>query len=119
MVSDILLRYFRTWETHDLVELRRLFREHARYEILGSKVLHGIKEIENYWIRNAEVQRAVTCSVSRFAETNTSIFAQWRAKFFRIDRDEEYDLDGLIWLLVENEEIVELVECYRHHVNLE
>jgi limonene-1,2-epoxide hydrolase len=114
--STLLSAYFAAWETQDVSEIRRIFGKHSIYQILGSRVLHGRDEIMAYWERNKRLQRDVHCRIIRSAVSGNTEFAQWRATFYRTDKDAWYSLNGLMWVTVENGTIVHLLESYARDV---
>jgi hypothetical protein len=114
--EDILRRYFETWKSHSLGDLRKIFDTSATYEILGVKTLTGIDEIVEYWIHNEERQANVTSQYNDVNISRNKIFASWSAEFDRVDVSEHRSLVGLVWLTIKHGKIVRLVESYNQTI---
>ena len=111
--KQVLERYFRAWESHNRSEVARLFAVDAKYEIIGSRILHGLNEILSYWDNNSHTQRHISWQIDDSAGSASDMMARWTAVFFRTDRGEWFHLVGLMWFTVRKSKIVRLCECYR------
>lgn len=115
--KDLVRKYFDAWVTHDAQVIREIFSEDATYEILGSKTLRGIDEIEKYWVHNSRTQRNVKCGPISQKKIDGGVGVIWSADFERVDCGESRRLDGMLWLILKSGKISKLSEAYSQKIS--
>jgi hypothetical protein len=114
MKNDIVDRYKRAWEEHDVGVLRSLFHDEVYYQERCDSVFNGIDELVAYWVENSRKQESVLFSPIKVMEDSSDIVIWWTASFYELKKQVNTTLEGIMWLSMESGKIKRLVEYFEH-----
>ncbi len=106
-------KYFFSWLTYSIQDVRNLFHSDARYLIKPrNRVLHGIDEMCDYWKRNSKRQRDLVVDWAYIKESGNLITFAFTANFYDKEEMQYQYISGEIDFLIENNRILSLEETY-------
>jgi hypothetical protein len=111
--NDIVNKYFLSWQKHDIGLLNTIFHKGATYEIICLKRKYiGLKEITNYWNRNARRQKDITIDYKIYIRTKNKIYLKFNSIFFDVEECERQRIDGKMIIYIKRNRICYLKENY-------
>ncbi len=109
IVSD----YFTSWQNHDIVLLREIFMEDAKYKILSLKRSYkGIDQIIDYWKRNSARQKDICVSYKITINIGILLLVNFSVTFIDEEEDQCQLIKGNILLSFRGKRISCLREKY-------
>ena len=117
--KDLVNKYKKAWENHDIEILNQLFTEDATYiEKKGKSPLKGLEEIRNYWRINSRTQDSVTFTPLNISGTDNDIKVKWKCNFYRKDIHEWMKLEGVFKAKTHNGKICYFIEEFNNSTKL-
>lgn len=114
MNNDIVNRYKRAWEEHNLGVLRSLFHDDVYYQEHCDSVFNGIDELVAYWVENSRKQKNVLFTPIKVVKDSSDIVILWTASFYEMKKQANITLEGIMWMSIEGGKIKRLVEYFEH-----
>jgi len=110
--KKIVNLYKIVWEKHDIISLPKLFHENIYYNDRNKNIFNGLNEVEQYWKENSKKQKDVKFNPLTVLNKNNEIVIQWEASFYHVMKNKNKVLNGIMWLKLQDNKIIELLEYF-------
>lgn len=109
---DYINLYKRAWENHDMRILEKIFHQNIIYEESPTNIIIGIEALKRYWKENKRKQKNVQFKPINYTINKNNIVVKWNASFIDVTNSKSAKLEGIMWLIIENEKIRQFKERY-------
>lgn len=107
-------KYFEAWKNYDILLIKAIFSESAKYIIRGKRTYKGINAIIAYWKRNERRQKNIQLHWKIVKESAHCEIVEFGAYFFDKETKKHTKVNGQIIFKFNNEnKIITLSEAYK------